>query len=256
MNFKHIIKVKNSKKEAAMEKRFNIISLTDWHVPYEDKNALNLAFNFCGEIQPDIIIVHELHDFYTLSRFHKDPTRKEHLQVEIDLVNKYLKDLRRKCPKSRIILLQSNHLERLRKYLWSVAPALAGLRSLRVEALLELKKLDIEYKPDFLFRGVLFKHGNIVRQDSSYTAKGEFLKEGCSGVSGHTHRLGLYYVTKRGGKFVWVESGCLCKTKAEYVEGTANWQNGISLVSFKQDSRKFYATVIPIIDNTLLFGRV
>lgn len=239
-----------------MEKRFNIVSLTDWHVPYEDKCVLDLAFKFCEEIKPDIIIVHELHDFYTLSRFHKDPTRKEHLQVEIDLVNKYLKDLRRKCPKSRIILLQSNHLERLRKYLWSVAPALAGLRSLRVEALLELKKLDIEYKEDFLFRGVLFKHGNIVRQDSSYTAKGEFLKEGCSGVSGHTHRLGLYYVTKRGGKFVWVESGCLCKTKAEYVEGTANWQNGISLVSFKQDSRKFYATVIPIIDKTLLFGRV
>lgn len=234
------------------KRMFDIISLTDWHVPFEDPQALELAFGFCHWLQPKIIILHEVHDFYSVSKFDKDPERKNSFQEEIDLAYKYLIKLRKLCPKSRIILLNSNHSQRMKKYLWSQAPELSNLRCLKLEELLRLKELGIQLKDMFSYKDVLFKHGNIIRQDSSYTAKAEFMKEGCSGVSGHTHRLGMYFTTKRGGKYVWVESGCLCKTNAEYIDGTANWQQGFSLISF--DGKQFIPQIIPIIENSILFG--
>jgi len=236
--------------------RFNIVSLTDWHVPFEDPQAIELAFKFCKKVQPEIIIVHEAHDFYSLSRFDKNPARRFELQDEIDAVTVYFKRLKELCPKSRIILLDSNHLARLKKYLWTQAPALSGLRSLDIKTLLGLEELDIEFMDDFEFKGFLFKHGSIVRQDSSYTAKAEYLREGMSGASGHTHRLGQHFATKRGGSYVWLESGCLCLMDAEYIVGTANWQQGLSMVSFKKMGKRvgkrFDAKLFPIIDNEIM----
>jgi hypothetical protein len=247
---KGVSKMKVSK----LRNKIKVVSLTDWHVPYEDPVVIQLEIDWCEAEQPEIIITHELHDFYELSKFDKDPARTHNLQDEIDKVNEYMAKLRKVCPKSRIILLNSNHLNRLKKYLWRVAPALNSLRSLKIETLLELKKYNIEYKDVFMFRGVLFKHGDLVRKFSSYTAKGEFEKESVSGSSGHTHRLGAYFHTVRGGAHVWLESGCGCKLNPEYVTGIPNWQNGFSLFCFEPKGNHFYPTVIPIIDHQIFWG--
>ena len=42
----------------------NVVSLTDWHVPYHDEKAVACALKFCEVTQPDIIVMHEVHDFY------------------------------------------------------------------------------------------------------------------------------------------------------------------------------------------------
>lgn len=229
-------------------------SFHDFHVPYEDSVVIDLMLDWCKLVQPEIIILHEIHDFYELSRFDKNPARKESLQKEIDEANDYIFKFRKVCPKSRIILLESNHLDRLRKYLWRKAPELDSLRCLQLDKLLELEKLNIELKPFFMFKGVLFKHGDIVRKFSSYTAKGEFEREGVSGASGHSHRLGMYFHRVRGGAYVWVEGGCGCKLTAEYVDGITNWQNGFSYFSFEEKGKHFTPHVVPIINHQLAWG--
>lgn len=233
-----------------------VVSLTDWHVPFEDKVVVEIELQFCKHEQPTIIILHELHDFYEVSRFDKDPSRKDSLQDEIDQVNGYLARLREYCPKARIILLKSNHTDRLKKYLWRQAPGLSSLRALSLKKLLELDKFNIEFKEAFTMKSVLFKHGDIIRKFSSYTARGEFDKEGMSGASGHTHRLGVYFTRLRGGSYVWVESGCGCKLNAEYIDGIANWQNGFSIIAFDKKGRHFYPTVVPIIDHRADWGNI
>jgi hypothetical protein len=233
---------------------FNIISLNDAHIPFHDFLAVDVAIKFCAIIQPQIIILHEFHDFYDLSKFDKNPSRKTNLQDEIDEVTKYLGAIRKYCPKSRIILLKSNHTDRLKKYLWKKAPELESLRALEFKELLKLDEYKIEYMNDFSYQDFLFKHGDIIRQESAMTAKYELKKEGVSGCSGHTHRLGVHYKTLRGGSYVWVEAGCLCKLDAEYIEGTADWQQGVAMVSFKPNSKHFIAQVYPIIDYQILYG--
>ncbi len=239
------------KKRETME---TVVSLTDWHVPHEDERAVNCALNFCKAIQPDVIVMHEVHDFYDLSRFNQDPARKDTLQDELDGATKYLRRLRKFCPDSRLIMLESNHLDRLRRFLWTEGRPLSSLRALKLESLLELPELDIELREVWHHKGVLFKHGNIVRRHSAYTAKGEFDKEGCAGVTGHTHRLGAFYTRKRGGSYVWIESGCLCDLDPEYISGVADWQHGLTLVNFERNGSQYFAEPVPIINGQLIYG--
>lgn len=234
-------------------KKDKVVSLTDWHIPHHDERIIELELSFCKEEQPEFIVLHEIHDFYDVSKYDKNPKRVKKLQDELDIADEYLGRLREYCPKATIIFLNSNHLDRLRKYLWR-NPELEGLRALEIENLLNLEKHNIQFKDHWVYKDVLFKHGDIVRKFSSYTARGEFEKEGMSGVSGHTHRLGIYFHRLRGGSYMWIESGCACKLDAEYIEGIANWQHGFSLIAFDRKGRHFYPTVIPIIDYRLDWG--
>lgn len=229
-----------------------LVRLNDLHFPFEDTQVVNLQLKFCKLTQPDIIVIDEWHDFYPLSRFDKNPKHVEDLQMELDIVENYIGKLRKNCPKARIILLDSNHLDRLRKYLWGDARALHSLRALDIEQLLNLEKHRIEFKKNWTHHGVLFKHGTVVRKFSAYSGKGEFEKENVSGVSGHTHRLGLYFHTTRAGMRFWIESGCACRLDPEYIDGVPNWQNGFSTVTFIDGTP--FPQVLPIIDGTIVWG--
>ena len=213
-----------------MTKPIVYLHLTDVHFPYHDEKAVDLAFRFAKRIQPDTIITSEFHDFYSVSRFLKDPTRIDTLQDEIDGVNDLYATLRKYCPNSRIILLNSNHLVRLSKYIKSNAPGLHSLRDLKLKNLLKFKENGIIFKENHTHRNFLFKHGDLVRK---YTSAMEFARENMSGQSGHTHKIANFYTTKRSGSYSWSECGCLCDPKQEYMEGAvADWQQGFGLVTF------------------------
>ena len=233
-----------------------IVNLPDWHYPYHHKKALPLSFEITKTLKPGTIVIHECIDFYSLSRFDKDPQRKLQLQDDLDGTIEWMAKLRLMFPKQRIIMVESNHDKRLKKYLCSKAEELSQLRCLRMEELLCLEKLRIEYKQFFIFKNILFKHGSIVRKHSAYTAKGELEREGMSGGSGHTHRLGVHFKTLRGGKFVWIEGGCLCDPlKAEYIDGTADWQNAVTGFDSIKGKSRFYPFIIPIIGGKACFGK-
>lgn len=231
-----------------------IAKLTDWHIPYHDRRALAVAFNFVEATEPGIILIDEVVDFYALSKFCKDPRRKLQLQDELDTAQEILWRLRKRFPNTRIIMVESNHDRRLVKYLSSQAPELAYLRCLDFVHLIGLEGMKIEYMKHFIYKKVLFKHGDIVKKDSGATAKSEFLKEGMSGSSGHTHRSGVFYKTVRGGKYSWVECGCLCNLKPEYIEGTADWQQGVGLFTFDDGSDLYDPKVFTINKYKVIWG--
>lgn len=238
------------------EEREIVLRVGDVHYPYHDKRAVNLAFKFAQFLQPKVIILDEWIDFYALSKYNKDPSRKNDLQKDIDGTCVLLTWLRNMCPNTIMIMVESNHDKRLRTYLRTRAEELDNLRCLQFPELLRLNELNIEYRKSFIYKSFLWKHGSIIRKHSGMTAKGELEKEGMSGCSGHSHRLSLFFKTLRGGKFVWVESGCLCDTEdVEYIDGTADWLQGMSLVSFKKDSEHYYPAVVPIIDYEILWGK-
>jgi len=243
-------------KRIKKEEREIVVRLGDFHIPFHDYRAIKVALKFVEFLNPAYIVLDEIIDFYSVSKYNKDPKRKLDLQDDIDESIEILKEVRAAVPKAQIVMLKSNHDERLKKYLCSKAEELSSLDCLQLENLLTLDKLRIEYEDVFEYRNVLWKHGSVVRQDSCYTAKAEFHREGMSGVSGHTHRLGIYFKTLRGGNYVWIEGGCLCTTKnVEYIDGTANWQLGLAVVAFKKGSSRFYPSVVPILDYKILWGK-
>jgi hypothetical protein len=185
--------------------------------------------------KPDkVIIMGDLIDFYAISRFVKDPVRALRLQKEVDEGRVVLEKIKAISPKAEIHFIYGNHEDRLKKYKWANAKEFSSLRNLELEKLLEFDKLNIISHPNgrMRYKGLVFKHGDVVRKFSGYTAKAEFEKTGTSGVSVHTHRLSLFRQRDEAGNHFWVEGGCLCELNAEYLHGArVNWQQGFAIMT-------------------------
>jgi UDP-2,3-diacylglucosamine pyrophosphatase LpxH len=235
-----------------------VLFVSDIHCPYQDNKALRAMYEFMDWWKPqEVIVLGDLVDFYAVSRFSREPERVLKLQGELDESVEVLSDIRKHAPKAPMTFIRGNHEARLKRYLWSNAQELDCLRALRLESLLEFDKFKIRYEDRGImrFKNIMVKHGNIVRKFAGYTAKGEFEKNGMSGVSGHTHRLAQYRHTNELDSFVWTESGCLCQLTADYLEGqTPNWQQGFAIGYFKENSNKFLIETVPIINGKALYA--
>ena len=214
-----------------------VIVVGDLHIPYHNKVMVTKLLELLRIEQPDQIILNgDMVDFYDLSRFDKNPEREGRLQEELDICVDLLKSLRKTCKDARIIYIEGNHEDRLKRYLWSKAKALSSLRALKFEELLKFDKYKIEFMKSHFINGFEFNHGKIVRKHSSYSAKCEYDDRGHSGISNHTHRGGSYYKTISDGTFGWFENFCGCELNPEYIEGTPNWQNGFSVIYFDDNA--------------------
>lgn len=194
-----------------------IAVLNDTHIPYHNKVMVKNFIQFCEDEQPDQIILNgDMVDFYDLSSFDKNPEREGKLQEELDILKHLLSMLRRKCPTSRIIYVEGNHEDRLRRYLWKKAKSLSSLRALKFEELLSLRQYKVEYIQDSYFvNGFEFTHGEMVRVHSSYSAKAEYEKHHSSGISGHCFDDKTEILTQRG----WINGLDL---KGSDIVGTMN----------------------------------
>lgn len=230
---------------------------TDTHLPHGDARALRIVAQITSELQPSLIAnLGDLLDCYLLSTYQKDPSRLDSLQTEIDAARQHLATMRLLSPKSRFVLLEGNHEDRLRRVLWNLdgpARTLAHLtafqQALTWPSLLGLNELGIEFFSTDqqavrnILPGFILKHGNKVRAHSAFTAKAEMERYARSGLSGHTHRVGSFCITTDVGDEEWHELGCTCLLKAEY--GTDfNWQQGFAVVTVSMDGE--YRQVEPI----------
>jgi predicted phosphodiesterase len=209
---------------------------------------------FIKRLKPDTIYINgDWADMYSISRFDKNPERvlKYCLRNESTEVHNSLVEIRNAVGWGcEIIYIKGNHEARLVKYLWK-RPELLNIVS--IPELFCLKELDIRYEEDCVKSGkFMIYHGTVVRQDASYTAKAEFLKNGCSGISGHTHRDGKYTKRNRSGNFVWYENFCMCDLNAEYIEGIANWSQGWSVLHTV--NRRQYVEQVVVINHRYVYS--
>ena len=267
---------RNEGKCPPKQKMFDIESavvINDGHRPYHDDE---IDDHICSHIEltrPDYIVnLGDLADFYAISSFNKNPSRISPVNFAKELVciRQYLGRLRLIAPQARIIFIKGNHEDRLERYLWKNAPVLdfgkipelkdieeyEDLPKLTIPDLFGFKKYDIEYHEDGFQLGKLYcTHGSIVRKHSGYTAKAEYDKNGCVGISGHTHRDGKYTLRNRSGQWVWWENFCTCDLDPEYANGQVmNWTQGFSHVTLVNGSPR--VEQIPIVDGFYVFGGV
>lgn len=217
----------------------------DTHFPFADQRAIGVVQAVSVDHRPDVLVhMGDLLDCYTLSRWDKNPERKETLQDEINQARLHLAQMRDLHPNARFIYLEGNHEDRLRRILWNLegpAAVLAQLTAFKKHitwpSLLGLADLHIEFVPyaEQSRRTVLpkfiLKHGTLVRGRSAYTANGEWSKYGKSGASGHTHRLGAFFHRDHNGNHGWMETGCTCRLDPEYMVDP-DWQQGALTVTF------------------------
>lgn len=239
--------------------RLKTVFVSDLHVPYQDDVAVRALTEFIRWFEPDVLIfLGDSIDFQAISRYRKSPEMALKLQYEIDETIRVTDGIIAAAPpEAKIYYLEGNHERRLQSYLETKAPELHGLRSMNVDHLLQLSERGIEYiSPGrMVFHGILVKHGDLVRKFPGYTAKAEMEAEWMSGVSGHTHRSGVAEKNTAGGRFKWLESGCLCRFDMEYLEGKVpDWQLGFSIGYFWKKSERFDLQIVEIIDGKAMYG--
>jgi UDP-2,3-diacylglucosamine pyrophosphatase LpxH len=228
---------------------------SDHHYPYHCPEVEDLCLEFIKENKPDVIhLLGDIVDFYQISRFDKDPARVTQLQGDIDMVVQYLYKLRDVAPSTPIIFSGGNHEDRLRRFLWSEAPALSSLTSLQIPELFSFKHFKIDWKPypkPYAIGKLLLGHGTIVRKWSAYSARGHYEKYGCCFLHGHTHRMGAFHHTNYEGQYAAYENGCLCSLDPDYTE-QPDWQNGFSVV-WKARNEFFHVDQVPIVEGQYLW---
>jgi len=236
-----------TRRRASADRRMGVV-LSDVHVPFQDQCVCRMVLEFIREHRPGTVhLLGDIGDFHSISRFEKDPSRREDLQQDLDATRDFLREVRDAAPAARLIYSEGNHEFRLRKYLRTEAKALALLRALHLETLLDFKTLKIRYQPQdrpYRVGSLLFTHGQIARKWSGNSARGNFERFGCCVISGHTHGLGAFYHRDINDTYAAWENGCLCSLNPEYVTAP-DWQHGWSVVWTNRDY--FHVEMVAVI---------
>lgn len=244
--------------------------------PLHDEKAIDVTFQAIKDAQPDLIILggDEL-DLPELGRWQPDSRDfVDTLQTSIDGLHKLLSQLRADNPNSRIVNLDSNHIQRIGKFMLKNAMPLFGVRQANMPEnwavmsyphLLRLDELDIEWNSGYpaveyqLNDRLTTAHGDKSSAKGS-TAQMYLPTLERSLLFHHTHRQESLTKTTQMGRYVTALSfGCLTKTngavpsfgnavddRGRVVPHQENWQNGFGFIEYQTGDSPFSATPVLI----------
>lgn len=238
--------------------------INDVHIPNADSKVLELCLSFLKrkEIKIDEIILNgDIVDCNILSVFDRSPYSPSSIDLEIEELEKFIKELQKITPK--ITYISGNHEDRVRRYIWKneAIHKLGQDRGIQVsklsfDTLYGLDKLGVKYLDygDGVWLGKLWcTHGDVIRKHAGYGARGMFEKQGVSTISGHSHRVGRYSHTNRGGSYASWENGCLCSLNPEYLKGVPDWQQAFAIVHVSDKTKMFNVQQIDILNRSSLW---
>lgn len=243
--------------------------IPDVHFPFEDPRALRLVEDFAADWRPHrLVCLGDLMDFGSVSSFAQDPTREVGVQDQVDHTRAWLSKMRAKHKGAEFDYVEGNHEVRLQKYVVRNARSLAGLRAadgsdyISVPNLLGLQKLGIRWIPDgdkIDLHGTIVEHGDRASSYSGYTAKRMLDARRVAGVSGHTHRAGVYCFTPYNGDAGgqgWIEAGWLGdhKSHAFQYASTKNWQHGFAVSEFDESSGMHQVSLVRVQDTGFIWA--
>ena len=236
----------------------------DFQFPYHDPHAVDLFLDFLFKHSPDTVILNgDIMDAYAAGRFPRNPIGPQDLDIEIELAQQLMSDVRESGAKE-MIWLDGNHEDRIRKLLWKNTEVIQKFgqkaaedtaHALSMPNILEFEKFGFQYRPymeEVQLGKLLVVHGTWARKHSGYSARAAFEKYGKSVLVAHSHRLGAHYVTQHEEQYGAWENGCLCELSPEWSR-INNWQHGFSVVHVDEKTGWFNVQQIPILKRKLFF---
>ena len=206
-----------------------LVACGDAHFPFVDKQAIEALESVIKTWRPDyLVLLGDIVDFYQLSRFNKDPGRTLKLQEDIDMATEFLGNIRGLVGGDcKIFFIEGNHEHRLRKWL-NNHPEVASLKSLSLPHLLQLEKWDMNYvsiTETLKIGDFVFVHGDYNRKWSGQSGRAHIERFLKSGISGHSHRLNVFFWRGMESVLTWGEAGCLCDLEPEWFRAP-DWHHG------------------------------
>ena len=238
-------------------KETSMVITSDWHIPFQDNQAVGCFLDFLAEYQPDILVLNgnindctsfsshpRLRDLANVFRDGKEERERWFSIAEL---------IRTVLPNSKIIYVGSQcHEGWINNWVQS-SPILVEDDNYTIPGWFKLDDFVIDFVDEVYDpigdSTLLISHGTIARGKSGASAMASLEMEGTSTIVGHTHRLAQVYKTTARSEIVGIEGGCLCqRTPWYHLKGKRlmmDWQQGFVLVNIKDNS--FSAQCIPII---------
>jgi predicted phosphodiesterase len=208
--------------------------LGDFHIPYTDPKALDLALEYGFNKNVDCIIINgDFLDFSTISRFSHKPNEmgvREQLENGIEML-KYLQG----ALGVKVVYHYGNHDVRCELYMIRQAPEL--YYNNKLEKLLNLEALGVDHVDDYRF----MKFGNLNIAHGHHivkgifapvnAARGVFTKTNTSTMINHVHRTSEHIESDMNGKIIGCYSnGALTTVKPTYNPQVSKHNQGFSVV--------------------------
>jgi predicted phosphodiesterase len=206
----------------------------DFHIPYTDSKALDLALEYGYTQNVDCIIINgDFLDFSTISRFSHKPNEmgvREQIENGIEML-KYLNG----ALGVKVVYHYGNHDSRCELYMIRQAPEL--YYNNKLEKLLNLDSLGIDYVEDYRF----MKFGNLNIAHGHHivkgifapvnAARGVFTKTNTSTMINHVHRTSEHIESDMNGKIIGCYSnGALTTVKPTYNPQVSKHNQGFAVV--------------------------
>ena len=257
---KHVTRWTGLYEKAAGRKHLEVLIGSDFHSYFVDPFALDVLIDTAKMVQPDIVVLNgDVFDFPQISRHRQLPGHFTlNLQAEIDFGReKIIRRVREACPGAQIDLVIGNHEFRLVNYLADTAPALASLRTIEFNRLLEIEDLEInlvcrssflsptkadrkrDQQENWNVIGGCFitTHGTSI---AKFAAEAQMRRFQMSGTSGHTHRPQIITDNALGtGPLSWMSTPMMASHAVgrDYVPEPSQWNMGFGLVSILPEKR-------------------
>lgn len=235
----------------------SILHFQDIHVPYHSMESLTLGIEYGKNKNVDTLLLgFDFIDFYQLSRFQKDP-RKKDVKGEIEMANELLDVFQREFPNAKIFWRNGNHDERLEKYLAVKAPELLNMSEFKIETLLRFKERGITH----ISNKRIVKAGklNIIHGDEfmgggsggANPARALFLKTNENTLCGHFHKTSEHIEKTLSDDVIGCWSiGCATQLHPEYARNN-KWNNGFAHILVYDDGH-FHINNMKVIKGKLV----
>lgn len=235
-----------------------LLILSDVHIPFHDKQALETAVNEGVRRGCDAILLNgDIMDCYQLSRFDRAPNEAA-LKKEIAQMDQFLRYLRRKLPEAEIVWKLGNHEDRLSTFLKTKAPELwnIGIDDFIFGKLTGADAVGAQIVTDkrILVSGFLkILHGHEYKAgfaEPVNPARGLFLRSKTTCMAGHWHQPSHHSEPTLGGKHIstW-STGCLCQLNPKYMP-LNKWRHGFAIQEVRPDGA-FHLHNLTILDGEI-----
>lgn len=125
-----------------------VLLLSDIHIPFHDAGAIEAVVEFGKQAGVNTVLLNgDTLDCHTVSRYDHDGSKLTYVE-EVEAGRQFLRYLRGRFTKARIVFKDGNHEERLDKYILSRAPALFGLEDCTIASLIGLAAVGAEHVRD------------------------------------------------------------------------------------------------------------
>ena len=211
----------------------------DLHLPFEDKDAVDLVLTAAEQIGVDRIILNgDICDFYNVnSHGATHPDIAETLEYEMIYTREWLEKLRDRFPRQHIVLNLGNHEFRLKRFIINNAKAFWNI--ITPEKYFRLDDLDIEHYP--YNNRYQIENCNLFIQHSppSYAVNGAMTslkkKLDATYIYNCVHRAQVAHLTSANGNIYscyfngWL--GDRSSKVFSYTKGHDNWQQSVCMIT-------------------------